>query len=48
MIKNMIREFRKLKNMIKKYDKVFSEFQNMIKMNMIKNIQFLKCDKKEN
>ena len=34
--------------MIKKYDKVFSDFQNMIKINMIKKYLVLKYDKKEN
>ena len=38
----------KIQNMIKKYDKVFSGFRNMIKTNMIKNINFSKYDKKMN
>ena len=36
----MIRGFWNIKNMIKKYDKIFSVFQNMIKINMMKNIKF--------
>ena len=31
----MIREFKNKKNMIKKYDKIFQVFQNMIKINMV-------------
>ena len=38
--KNMTREFKNKKNMIKKYDKIFSVFQNMIKINKVKNIKF--------
>ena len=36
-----------MKNMIKKYDKIFSVLRNMIKSNMIKNIQFSKYDTKK-
>ena len=39
----MITESENQKNMIKKYDKIFSLFQNMIKINMMKNIKFFTC-----
>ena len=41
----MIREFTNKKNTIKKYDKIFSVFQNMIKINDEKHQVFQNYDK---
>ena len=46
IIGNTIREFKNFENMTKKYDKIFSVFQNVIKINTLKNIKFSKYDKK--